>query len=863
MNQNVDNKRYMIPLQDIPGFESHGLATAEVAHSREKFGKNELSPPRRIPVWKQYLANYNDPIIKILLVAVTLSAIVAILEGNSLIDTIGIALAVLLATTIAFLTEFKSNREFDALNALREDTGVKVIRDGLPATIPMREVVVGDLILLEAGDAVPADGYFVVSADLEVDESAFTGESDPVQKNNEDIALKGTYITAGRGKMVAAAVGDTTQMGEIATSLTEGTRPETPLQVKLKELAGLISKFAYVMAALIVASVMVQGLLLGTPPDSPLEVVRFFLNACMFAVVIIVVSVPEGLPVSVTVSLALTMRKMTRAASLVRRMIACETVGAVTVICTDKTGTLTMNQMEVAASSVEVPNVVTGIPSSGAGWITLNAAINSTAELEERDGRMATVGNSTEASLLRWLHRAGISYQNIRRDHEPVTQEFFTSHKKQMSTVVSLEGRYFILVKGAPEVLGTCINPAPDLTHLHELASRAMRTLAFAHAEIPAPDSEPETLIWDGYVGIRDEVRPDVPRAVEVCKKAGIAVKMVTGDSPETASAIARETGILTTGIVMTGPEFRDLSESDRRALVPNLQVLARSQPHDKLILVQALQANNEVVAVTGDGTNDAPALRNADVGLAMGIAGTEVAREASDIILLDDSFPTIERAVWWGRALYENIQRFLVFQLTINFSAAILTFIAPLLGYAPPFTIIQLLWINIIMDSLAALALCSEAPHPALMDRKPIPRDEPVITPYMTRAILITAGFFIIAGIAAMGYGIPYMETPEQQASAIFAGFVFAQLWNGISCRGINGIMPPIFRGNPVFFVIMGMILVIQVLIVQYGGSLFGTVPLSLFQWGVIGFGTLPVLIIWPILRAITRVIDTPTPQI
>ncbi|HWQ65724.1 MAG TPA: calcium-translocating P-type ATPase, PMCA-type [Methanospirillum sp.] len=849
----------MIPLQDIPGHDAGGLSSAEVADSRGKFGKNELTPPRRVSVWRQYLEKYNDPIIRILLVAVALSAIVAILEGNSLIDTIGIALAVILATTIAFLTEFKSNREFDALNALREDTGVKVIRDGLPGTIPMREVVVGDLILLEAGDAVPADGYVVFSADVEVDESAFTGETEPVKKSLGDVAPKGAYITAGRGKIVAAAVGDSTRMGEIAASLIEGSRPETPLQVKLKELAGLISKFGYAMAGLIIISVMVQGLVLGTVPDTPLEIFSFFLNACMFAVVIIVVSVPEGLPVSVTVSLALTMRKMTRASSLVRRMIACETVGAVTVICTDKTGTLTMNQMEVAASSVEVPDEVTGVPSTKGGWITLNAAVNSTAELEEREGKMATVGNSTEASLLRWLHRAGISYQAVRQSHEPVIQEFFTSHKKQMSTVVSLDGRYFLLVKGAPEVVGADCTPLPDFTHLQELASRAMRTLAFAHAEIPTPESEPSSLIWDGYVGIRDEVRSDVPEAVEVCKKAGIVVKMVTGDSPETATAIARETGILTTGVVMTGPEFRELSESERRAVVGDLQVLARSQPHDKLILVQALQANGEVVAVTGDGTNDAPALRNADVGLAMGIAGTEVAREASDIILLDDSFPTIEQAVWWGRALYENIQRFLVFQLTINFSAAILTFIAPLLGYAAPFTIIQLLWINIIMDSLAALALCSEAPHKALMGRRPIPRDESVITPYMTRAILITAGFFILAGIAAMGLGIPYMETPEQQVSAFFAGFVIAQLWNGISCRGINGIMPPIFRGNPVFFVIMGLILVIQVLIVQYGGALFGTVPLSVFQWVVIVFGTLPVLLIWPVLKLVTRIVERP----
>jgi len=844
----------MIPEKEIPGCKEGGLSAHDILLSRERFGKNELTPPRRIPLWRQYLTNYNDPIIRILLIAVTISAIVALIEGKSLIDSIGIAMAVILATSIAFLTEWKSNREFALLDAMREDTQIKIIRGGMPGTIPMREVVVGDSILLEVGDVVPADGYVVFCVDFEVDDSAFTGESEPVQKNLHDIILKGSFVAAGRGRIITGAVGDKTRMGEIAASLTEGNRPETPLQIKLKDLARIISKFGYAMAGLIVVSVMVQGLILGTPLETPLEIVRFFLNACMFAVVIIVVSVPEGLPVSVTVSLALTMRKMTRAASLVRRMIACETVGAVTVICTDKTGTLTMNRMEVAASSVETPGELTGIPVRSEEWITLNAAINSTAELEAKDGQMKSVGNSTEASLLRWLHRAGIAYQEIRADNPLVFQEFFTSHKKQMATIVLLQGRQFLLVKGAPEVIAIRCSPQPDLTHLQELASRAMRTLAFAHAEISDPDTDPVHLIWDGYVGIRDEVRPDVPKAVETCKNAGILVKMVTGDSQETAIAIARETGILTAGTVLTGPEFRNLSDIERCDVVRDLQVLARSQPHDKLLLVQALQANGEVVAVTGDGTNDAPALRNADVGLAMGIAGTEVAREASDIILLDDSFPTIERAIWWGRALYENIQRFLVFQLTINIAAAVLTFAAPLLGYPLPFTIIQLLWINIIMDSLAALALCSEAPHPALMSRRPIPKNASVITPYMTRAIFITAGFYIIAGIVVLHCTIPWMETAEQQATAFFTAFVIAQVYNGINCRGINSVMPPIFKGNPVFYGIMGLIVCIQIIIVQYGATLFGTVPLSAFQWALIGIGTMPVLLLWPLLRIITK---------
>ena len=840
----------MIPLRDLPdSAQQHGLSSELVREMREQYGKNELTPPKRTPLWRQFLGKFNDPIIRILLVAVVISAVVSIIEGGSLIDTIGILLAVLLATSISFITEYRSNREFEALNALREDTGIKVIREGKAATIPMRDLVPGDLVLLEAGDVVPADGYLIHASNFEVDESAFTGESEPLGKIVEEVVLKGTLVTAGRGRMLIGATGNATRMGRIAAELAEGSRPETPLQLKLRRLATLVSKFGYLMAGLIIVTLMIEGIFTGVFLESPATIAHYILDSFMFAVIIIVVSVPEGLPVSVTVSLALTMRKMTRASSLVRRLIACETVGSVTVICTDKTGTLTLNQMDVVASSVEFPDSQPGIPASQNGWVTLNAAVNSTAELESREAKLVTVGNSTEAALLRWLHRAGLSYQEIRSLHPPVSQELFDSHKKQMSTVVILDGIPFVLVKGAPEIVATRCVPSPDLSQIHTLASRAMRTLAFAHAQLPADGSDPPGLIWDGYVGIRDEVRPDVPDAVRTCHEAGITVKMVTGDSPETATAIARETGILSTGTVLLGSEFRALPEEKRSLAAKHLDVMARSEPSDKLLLVQSLQGSGEVVAVTGDGTNDAPALRNADVGLAMGIAGTEVAREASDIILLDDSFPTIKNAVWWGRALFENIQRFLIFQLTINISAAVLSFIAPVLGYPPPFTIIQLLWINIVMDSLAALALCSEAPHPALMDRRPVPRDDPVITPYMLRAILITAAVYVLIGMLVVVFGLPFMQSPEQQATAFFAGFVIAQVWNGINCRGINGIMPPFFKGNPAFFGIMAGIVVIQILIVQYGGALFSTVPLTAPQWVFIILCTSPVLLLWPVI--------------
>ena len=828
---------------------SKGLTSEEARIMQGRYGKNELTPPKRTPAWRQYLHNFQDPIIRILLVAVLVSAIVSILDGSGFLDTIGIALAVILATTISFLTEYRSNREFDALNAMRDDTGVKVIRDGQAHIIKLREVVVGDIVLLEAGDAVPSDGILAEESGFEADESAFTGETEPVQKNAGDEILKGSWVTAGRGTMITKAVGDATRMGEIASSLVQGERPETPLQMKLRVLAGQISKFGYAMAGLIVISILLKGVITGFP-DSPLGIASYLLDAAIFAVIIIVVSVPEGLPVSVTVSLALTMRKMTKAYSLVRRMIACETIGSVTYICTDKTGTLTMNQMEVVASSIVVPEREDGVPTGSAGWIGINAAVNSTANLELRDGKQITVGNSTEGALLRWLSRAGIDYRDTRHGFSPLSQDLFDSRKKKMTTVVRMGDKLFILVKGAPEIVAAFCNPSPDLSQIKALANRAMRTLGFAHAEVSSPDDEPLSLIWDGFVGIRDEVRPDVPRAVKTCNNAGVSVTMVTGDSIETAKAIARETGILKNGKTINGPDFRALSLEEQKRIAPEIEVMARSQPADKLLLVQALQAGGEVVAVTGDGTNDAPALRHADVGLAMGIAGTEVAREASDIILLDDSFPTIEKAIWWGRALYENIQRFLMFQLTINISAAVLCFLAPLIGLPSPFTVIQLLWINIIMDSLAAFALCSESPHPALMRRKPVPRSAPVVNQYMFRAIIITAVFYIIAGMIALIHGIPFMNSPEEQATAFFTGFILAQVWNGINCRGINGVMPSFFRGNIPFFGIMGFVVLIQVIIVQFGGPLFGTVPLSIMQWGLLLFGTMPVLLIWLILK-------------
>ena len=831
-----------------------GLLSSQVPGIRTRFGTNTMTPPVREPLWKQYLRNFDNPIIKILLIAVAISAIVAILQGGGFVETAGVIIAILLATGISFFNEYRSSREFDILNAHRDEMAVKVIRDGRPASIPSRDIVVGDLILIEAGDAVPADGWISSSDALFTDDSAFTGESEPAQKDVHARVLKGTFVTAGKGRMIAAAVGDSAEMGVIAASLGIDHSTMTPLEHKLEKLARLISIFGYTMAVLISGALFIRGIILGELTGFNLSTANQILNYIMVAVMVIVVAVPEGLPMSVTLSLSLAMRKMTRANCLVRRLIACETIGSATTVCTDKTGTLTKNQMEVVASSAGDPSRPGSPPKKPSEWITLNAAVNGTAHLEERDGRIIVIGNSTEGALLRWLRNRSLDYMQIRSETTVNRQYLFDGQRKRMSTVVRIEGRPYLLVKGAPEILSGLCTQNPDLAGVSGLASQAMRTLAFAHKEIVDGDDSESGLIWDGYVGIRDPLRDNIRESVTRCQNAGIRVRMVTGDNPDTAKAVADESGIHKNGTVMTGREFRSLSEDSQADAVQHLDVLARAEPMDKLLLVKALQKKGAVVAVTGDGTNDAPALKHADVGLAMGIAGTEVAREASDIIILDDSFSSITNAVWWGRSLYENIQRFLLFQLTINFCACILTFIAPLLGLPEPFTILQILWINLVMDTLAAFALCSEAPHAGLMNRSPVSRDERIITPFMSVSIIVTGVFFIIAGLFQMTTGFLGGTTPAEVSTVLFAAFVIAQVWNGINCRAMDGAMPLFFRGNPTFFIVMGVIVATQVLIVQYGGSVFNTVPLPPALWVKIVVMSASVLVVGFVIRAVFR---------
>ncbi len=827
-----------------------GLLSSRVEEFRKKYGANAMTPPVRESLWKEYLQHFDDPIIKILLLAVTISLVVSLVQGSGFLDTIGIILAILLATGIAFFNEYRSSKEFDILNAQRDDMGVKAIRDGHPTSVPARDIVVGDLILLEAGDAVPADGYLSASDDIYSDESAFTGESEPVRKDVQARVLKGAFVTAGKGRMIAAAVGDSAQMGLIAASLGIDHATQTPLEQKLEALAGIISRFGYTMAILIFGTLFIRGLMFGEITGINIATANHLLHYIMLAVVIVVAAVPEGLPMSVALSLSLAMRKMTRANCLVRRLIACETIGSATTICTDKTGTLTKNQMEVVASSAGKPVHPGDLPGTPIEWIILNAAVNGTAHLEEREGRVMVIGNSTEGALNRWLREHALDYQQLRDETTVAKQYLFDGNRKRMSTVVHLKGRSYLLVKGAPEIISGLCTAKPDLAGVSELASQAMRTLAFAHKEVINGDETETCLTWDGYVGIRDPLRDDIAASVASCQSAGIKVRMVTGDNPETARAIARDAGILQQGTVVTGSEFRSLTEDQQVTAAQGLDVMARAEPMDKLLLVTALQKTGAVVAVTGDGTNDAPALKHADVGLAMGIAGTEVAREASDIILLDDSFGSITNAVLWGRSLYENIQRFLLFQLTINFSACILVFLASVMGYPEPFTIIQILWINIIMDTLAAFALCSEAPHAALMKHRPIPHDAKIITPFMWISVIVTGAFFITGGMLQIATGFLGGTTAAEINTVFFAAFIIAAVWNGINCRALDGKMPAFFKGNPTFFVVMGAVVLAQILIIQYGGLIFGTVPLSLSQWIIIVAATASVLVIGLLLR-------------
>lgn len=863
-----------------------GLTDQEVIASREKNGINLLTPPKRPSIWKLYLEKFQDPVIRVLLVAAVFSLIISIIESEYA-ETIGIFFAIFLATGIGFYFEYDANKKFDLLNAVGEETPVTVIRNGKIKEIPRKDIVVGDIVVLNTGEEVPADGTLVEAVSLQVNESTLTGElmvnktTDKAHFDEEatypsNAVMRGTTITDGHGIMRVDRVGDATEIGKVARQSTEQSQEQTPLNIQLTKLANLIGKAGFTIAALtfivftskdLYSFITSENFIGINDWHSWLEIARIALKYFMMAVTLIVVAVPEGLPMSVTLSLALNMRRMLKTNNLVRKMHACETMGAITVICTDKTGTLTQNLMQVYEAQVDEsqPNLVAeGI------------AANSTAFLEEKaEGEKPSgVGNPTEIALLLWLNSKGKDYMKLREEAKVVNQLTFSTERKYMATLVDspIQKKRILYIKGAPEiVMSKCNLEKAQIDKYNEqllaYQNKAMRTLGIAYKVVPENASDDcAELVGEGgmtFLGIfaiSDPIRPDVPNAVKKCQSAGIGIKIVTGDTPGTATEIARQIGLWTPEDTernrITGVEFAALSDEEALDRVLDLKVMSRARPMDKQRLVQLLQQKGAVVAVTGDGTNDAPALNHAQVGLSMG-TGTSVAKEASDITLLDDSFNSIATAVMWGRSLYKNIQRFIVFQLTINVVALLSVLLGAFFGTELPLTVTQMLWVNLIMDTFAAMALASIAPSMDVMNEKPRRRTDFIITPVMRNTIFgVGLGFLIIL----MGLLVYFknlsggMDT--HHLTVFFTIFVMLQFWNLFNAS-VFGTNHSFFKDAGHALGMLGVALIIlvgQIIIVSFGGKVFRTEPLPLSEWLYIIGGTSFVLWIGEIWRGIKR---------
>ena len=853
-----------------------GLSPEEVERSRKKHGDNVLTPPRKTPLWKLYLEKYNDPIIRILLVAIAISLVMAVVE-QEFMETIGIALAVLFATTVGFYFERDAAKKFNVLTQMNEEQPVKVRRQGRVMTIGRRDVVVGDVVLLEIGDEVPADGELIEAVCLEMDESSLTGEPMATKRKRQAqdeagaadgstyphwMVMRSSMVMNGHGEMKVTAVGDKTEIGHVARSSAEETHTKTPLNEQLERLAKLISKVG--TAVSIAAFVLFLGHDVLTNPlwhtTRYVEMTEVVLRYFMMAVTLIVMAVPEGLPMAVTLSLALNMRRMLKSNNLVRKLHACETMGAVNVICTDKTGTLTQNQMKV----VEMFALEDG-NADARQRLAQAIAVNSTAEL---NGEQA-IGNPTEAALLRWTRDQGYDYEALRHAAQMLHQTPFTTEKKYMETTVLTASGPMTFMKGAPEVvLSRCDGEGIELGCVKEkllhYQQQAMRTLAFAYTE---GDQQSSPWHLQAIVGISDPVRQDVPEAVAQCRKAGIEVKIVTGDTSATAIEIARQIGIwdeqadakTSAPWHITGQDFAALSDQEALQRAAELRVMSRARPADKQRLVQLLQRNGEIVAVTGDGTNDAPALHHAHVGLSLG-SGTSVAKAASDITLLDDSFRSIVNAVMWGRSLYRNIQRFLFFQLIVNVTALLLVLGGSLIGTELPLTVTQILWVNLIMDTFAAMALASLPPSREVMNHKPRPRHAFIINRSMGWGIA-TIGLLFFLVLFALLWLIETMGSIEgitvMELTEFFTFFVMLQWWNLFNAKmlGSNHSAFRLIHRCKGMLLVLGLILLGQWLIVQFGGRMFRTTPLPWQSWAWIMAASSPVLWIGEAYRMVCRI--------
>ena len=865
--------------------ENHlnGLTDQEVIASRQKYGENLLTPPKRPSIWKLYLEKFQDPVIRVLLVAAVFSLIISIIE-NEYAETIGIFFAIFLATGIGFYFEYDANKKFDLLNAVGEETPVTVIRNGKVKEIPRKEIVVGDIVILNTGDEIPADGTLVEAVSLQVNEANLTGElmvnktTDPEHFDDEatypsNAVMRGTTVTDGHGTMRVDRVGDATEIGKVARQSTEQSDEKTPLNIQLEKLANLIGKVGFTIAILTFVIFTGKDLYAYFTANTVetweqwLEVAQIVLKYFMMAVTLIVVAVPEGLPMSVTLSLALNMRRMLKTNNLVRKMHACETMGAITVICTDKTGTLTQNLMQVHEAQVDESNPE---------LVAESIAVNSTAFLEEKaEGEKPSgVGNPTEVALLLWLNGKGANYISLRENAHTVNQLTFSTERKYMATLVDspVMNKRVLYIKGAPEIVMSKCSLSDDKIKAYNeqllaYQNKAMRTLGLAYRIIPEGKSEDcAELVAEGgmtFLGIfaiSDPIRPDVPDAVKKCQSAGIGVKIVTGDTPGTATEIARQIGLWTENDTernrITGTDFAALSDEEALERVLDIKVMSRARPMDKQRLVQLLQQKGAVVAVTGDGTNDAPALNHAQVGLSMG-TGTSVAKEASDITLLDDSFHSIATAVMWGRSLYKNIQRFIVFQLTINVVALLSVLLGAFFGSALPLTVTQMLWVNLIMDTFAAMALASISPSMDVMNEKPRKRTDFIISKAMQKNIFGTGICFLIVLMGLMAYmNNSAAGMDVHNLTIFFTVFVMLQFWNLFNAS-VFGTNHSIFKdaGHALGMLSVALIILVgQFLIVTFGGKVFRTEPLPLMEWVYIIGGTSIVLWIGEIWRGIKR---------
>lgn len=874
---------------DIDKNKRIGLTDEQVKQSREQHGKNVLTPPQRTSLWKLYLDKYRDPIIQILLVAAFVSLILAFIEKNFM-ETIGIFVAVFLATTVGFYFERDAAKKFNLLTALSEEQPVKVRRNGKVMEIPRHDVVVGDVVLVEVGDEVPADGELIVCNDLQINESALTGE--PVAEKSlegggdgaypRNVILRSTMVMNGRGEFVVTAVGDATEIGKVAKKSTEQTSVETPLHMQLDKLAKMISKVGSVVSVAAFFIFLIHDIL--TNPvwggKDYFYMAEIVLKYFMMAVTLIVMAVPEGLPMAITLSLALNMRRMLKSNNLVRKLHACETMGAVTVICTDKTGTLTQNKMQVSALELK----------QGDGALLDTAiALNSTAELN--DGK--PIGNPTESALLLWLDAQGKDYEELRKQVNVLKQLPFSTERKMMATLAEVDGETYLFVKGAPEiVMKKCIIEDRMLRQsaeeLDEWQHKAMRTLAFAYKKIEASimrTSRTSTaevvalldandLQLQAIAAIADPIRPDVPAAVQECRHAGIEVKVVTGDTAATALEIGKQIGVFEdepenigadgslTSLdqqMITGEQWEALSDEEAYERAKDIRVMSRARPTDKQRLVTMLQKRGEVVAVTGDGTNDAPALHYAHVGLSLG-SGTSVAKEASDMTLLDDSFKSIANAVMWGRSLYRNLQRFLFFQLVVNVAALLLVLGGSVIGTEMPLTVTQILWVNLIMDTFAALALASLPPSHEVMKDKPRKASDFIINKSIGFGILFCGIVFFLVMFALLVYcerrGKGGVDVHE--LTMFFTTFVMIQFWNLFNAKALMSHHTAFrhFLKDKGMILVLVLVLVGQWIIVTFGGEMFRTTPLSLHEWLLIIGSTSVVLWAGELWRTFKRMI-------